>query len=70
MTFWSTVLACMLGFLFWDLIVSFIKVGTRTIKERMKEKARKIGFGDMEEDSGRKTKASPQMRKIGFGENE
>ena len=69
MTFWSTVLACMLGFLLWDILVAIIKVSAREIRERVSEKTRKIGFGDTE-DSGKKTKTVPQMRKIGFGEND
>ena len=69
MTFWSTVLAAMVGFLFWDILVAFIKASANMIKERMENKTRKIGFGDSE-DSGKKTKTAPQMRKIGFGANE
>lgn len=69
MSFWTVVFGSMVGFLFWDILVAFIKVGTRTIKERMENKTRKIGFGDSE-DSVKKTKTVPQMRKIGFGAND
>ena len=69
MNFWSTVLACMLGFLLWDILISVIKVGARTFKDHMEEKTRKIGFGDSDEPE-KKSKTAPQMRKIGFGEND
>lgn len=68
MNFWTIVFGSMVGFLLWDFLVAFIKVGVRTIKDRMEDKSRKIGFGDSE-NSEKKPKTAPQMRKIGFGEN-
>jgi len=66
MTFWSMVLAVIVGFLIWDIVWAVVKTLIKWLPEKRRE--RKIGFeevGDRE-----KTVKGPTMRKIGFGAND